>query len=136
MPITLSFDLANAPTQRRNYLRSMLERFGWRRLGGSVFRYSGRMTKASGLQEDWLNDVAPSLMFFRSYIRRHKLTLTRFTIDAQGVSFMDRSDSDAPVGQPIVSGAKMKLLKPTNFQSSEKTIRQFVDAAEQASDPL
>jgi len=67
MPITLSYDLRGAHPNRRNYLRSMLERFGWRRLGGSVFRYSGRHGKATGTtQQDWLNDVAPSIMLFRS----------------------------------------------------------------------
>src|SRR5690349_3373939 len=112
MPITLSYDLAGAPPNRRNYLRSMLERFGWKRLGGSVFRYSVRSSKAAGLQEDWLNDIAPSLMFFRAYIRKHKLSLTRLTIDSQGVSFLDHSDASAPIGRGVISGAKMKLLKP------------------------
>jgi hypothetical protein len=109
MPITLSYDLSGAHPNRRNYVRSMLERFGWQRLGGSVFRYSGRHSSAGGgLQEDWLNDVAPSLMLMRSYIRRHKLALTRFTIDAQGVSFLDHSDPLAKVGRPIVSGAERR----------------------------
>jgi len=135
MPVTLSYDLKGASSDRRNYLRSMLERFGWKRLGGSVFRYSGRKSDG-GLQEDWLNDIAPSLMFFRSYVRRHKLSLTRFTIDAQGVSFLDHSDKAAKVGRSILAGGKMALKTPTNPQSSEKTIRSFIDAAEEASSPV
>jgi len=135
MPITLSYDLAGVPSNRRNYLRSMLERFGWKRLGGSVFRYSGRTAKNVALQEDWLNDVAPSLMFFRSYVRRHKLSLTRFTIDAQGVSFLDLSDSSAPVGRPIISGKKMRFIEPTNRASAVQTLRDFIDNAEEAAAP-
>lgn len=135
MPITLSYDLKGAPPNRRNYVRSMLERFGWTRLGGSVFRYSGRPGKMSEAQEeDWLNDIAPSLMIFRSYIRKHKLKLTRFTIDAQGVSFLDHSDPNARIGRPIASGTKMNLIIPTNRQASEQSVRNFVDAAEESID--
>jgi hypothetical protein len=39
MPITLSYDLQTDDANHRTYIRSMFERFGWRRLGGSVFRY-------------------------------------------------------------------------------------------------
>jgi hypothetical protein len=132
MPLTLSYDLAGAPANRHNYLRSMLERFGWKRLGGSVFRYSGRNSKTVGLHEDWLNDVAPSLMFFRSYIPHHDLRLKRFTIDAQGVSFVDHSDPTARVGRPLVSGTKMKFITPTNNASAVQTLRDFLDASEKA----
>jgi hypothetical protein len=37
MPVTVSYDLADADYNDRNYVRSMFERFGWKRLGGSVF---------------------------------------------------------------------------------------------------
>ncbi len=63
MPITLSYDLQNATPNQRNYVRSMFERYGWKRLGGSVFRYGGRSINHV-THEDWLNDVAPALMFF------------------------------------------------------------------------
>jgi hypothetical protein len=33
MPITVSYDLAEAGTNERNYIRSMFERFGWKRFG-------------------------------------------------------------------------------------------------------
>jgi hypothetical protein len=97
-----------------------------------VFRYSGRHSTKSGVQEDWMNDVAPSLMFFRSYIRCHKLKLSRLTLDAQGVSFLDFSDPSAIVGRRVVSGAKMKLVQPTNVTSSVRRIRRFVDAASES----
>src|SRR4051812_44515154 len=64
MPITISYDLAAAESNDRNYIRSMFERFSWKRLGGSVFRYN--WVDDNG-QEDWLNDVVPALMMFRSY---------------------------------------------------------------------
>jgi hypothetical protein len=53
MPVTVSYDLTHATVSERNYVRSMFERFGWKRLGGSVFRYGGRKI-AGVVQEDWL----------------------------------------------------------------------------------
>jgi hypothetical protein len=49
MPITISYDLQTDDTNHRNYIRSMFERFGWKRLGGSVLRY-----EVTDDQEDWL----------------------------------------------------------------------------------
>jgi hypothetical protein len=64
MPITLSYDLQDATPNQRNYVRNALERFGWKRLGGSVFRYDGlRVARGRPLEEDWLNEVIPSLIF-------------------------------------------------------------------------
>ena len=105
----------------------MLERFHWRRLGGSVFRYEGIRT-TSGLYEDWLNHVAPALSFFRAYILKHGLTLTYFTIDAGGTSFLDMSDPTQPLGTLPVAGATLPLATPTNAQSSETALRNFVDS--------
>jgi hypothetical protein len=64
MPITISYDLKTEDTNHRNYIRSMFERFGWKRLGGSVLRYE----VGENEEEDWLNDVVPALMLFRSYV--------------------------------------------------------------------
>jgi hypothetical protein len=33
MPITVSYDLTAVDTNERTYIRSMFERFGWKRLG-------------------------------------------------------------------------------------------------------
>src|SRR6266849_1695750 len=89
MPITVSYDLSDADTNERNYIRSMFERFGWKRLGGSVFRYEG-----DGYEEDWLNEVIPALMIFRSYILAKDIDLRFFTLDTNSVTHIDFSDPD------------------------------------------
>src|SRR5277367_2928321 len=71
MPVTLSYDVTNLDNNERNYIRSMLERFHWQRLGGSVFRYDGVEQADGSVLEDWLNHVAPALMFLRSYALQH-----------------------------------------------------------------
>jgi hypothetical protein len=121
MPITVSYDLANATPSERNYVRSMFERFCWVRLGGSVFRYD--WTDKSG-QEDWLNDVVPALMLFRSYCLAKKIEVKFFTLDASSVTRLDASDPAAIVGTTIESGANKIFCDPTNQQSSEKRIRR------------
>ncbi len=134
MPVTISYDLTNVETSHAHYIRSMLERFNWQRLGGSVFRYSGVHDEATdSVQEDWLNDVVPSLMFFRSYLLRHRIVLKFFTIDASGESFVDYSDPTFPLGAPPKNGSSLPLNpNPTNRQSSERTIRRFIKAARDA----
>jgi CRISPR-associated endonuclease Cas2 len=79
VPITISYDLKTDDPNQRNYLRSMLERFGWKRLGGSVFRYPAE----SGQEEDWMNRVIPALMFFRSYILKNNIEIKFFTLDCR-----------------------------------------------------
>jgi len=83
MPVTLSYDLRTNDPNHRSYIRSMLERFAWRRLGGSVFRYSGR-TINGVIEEDWLNDVSPSLMFVRSYTIQQSIEI-RFLLSMRMV---------------------------------------------------
>ncbi len=131
MPITLSYDLKDASHNQRNYIRSMFERFGWKRLGGSVFRYPDSERKDVDV-EDWLNDVAPSLMFFRSYVLAKKIKVRFFTLDAMSVARVDYSVPSEGVGKRPVSGAKISLRTPTNLQASEATIREFIDAATDA----
>ena len=126
MPVTVSYDLTNASANQRNYVRSMFERFGWRRLGGSVFRYSGRKI-GNVSQEDWLNDVAPAVMFFRSYVLRNTIKVKSFTLDAMSVSRVDYS-STPHFGRRPKRGIDLSLKKPTNPQSSEKKLRDFIDA--------
>ena len=128
MPLTLSYDLRTEDPNHRNYLRSMLERFGWTRLGGSVFRYSGR-NLGTGMEEDWLNDVVPALMFFRSYVLHHNIVVRFLTLDANSVSQVDHSDDTALFGKAPFSGANLEFREPTNNQSSVQRIRDFVDAA-------
>lgn len=124
MPITLSYDLSNASSNQRNYIRSALERFGWYRLGGSVLRYP-----APGRDEDWLNEVAPSLFFVRSFAIRNGITFTYLTIDAQSVVFVDHSDPQQTLGQQPLTGPALVLAPPTNPQSNEAAIRDFVTRA-------
>lgn len=132
MPVTVSYDFKNAKPNDRTYLRSMLERFGWQRLGGSVFRYPHSAVRDSSSGEDWLNAVVPALMFFRSFVLERRLTLTRFTVDASSVSFLDLSDPKAKLGKPVAKGSSLPLVDPTNKQSAEKKLRSFVDDAAKA----
>ena len=128
MPVTITYDLSGDVGNHRSWLRSMLERFGFRRLGGSVFRYQGSPDADGAFTEDWLNHVAPALMLFRSYVAHHNLTLARFTVDAHSVAFMDLSDPTMPAGAGVQTGADIALSTPTNPQSGEGNVRAFVDA--------
>ncbi len=125
MPVTVSYDLQGADNNQRTYIRSMFERFGFKRLGGSVFRYA-RTFKG---QEDWLNDVVPAIMFFRSYVLHHGITVTFFTLDTHSVTHIDHSDPTIMLGREPLDGISLLLKTPTNTQSSEQRIRDFVDAA-------
>jgi len=125
MPITVSYDLAAADTNERNYIRSTFERFCWDRIGGSVFRYD--LTDGTG-QEDWLNDVVPALMIFRSYCLAKKIQVRFFTLDTSSVTRIDVSDPEAIVGTRPVNGADLELCTPTNVQSSEERLRRAVTA--------
>ena len=129
MPVTLSYDVTNIDNNDRTYIRSMLERFHFKRLGGSVFRYSGIVDANGNTQEDWLNHVVPALMFFRSFVVAHNITLKFFTVDASSISMLDHSDPGSPYGAAPTNGAALSLNTPSNVQSSEQTIRGFIDAA-------
>ena len=134
MPITITYDLSDVQNGNdRTYLRSMLERFYWRRMGGSVFRYEGVADGQGLLQEDWLNHVVPALMFFRSFVLSHGITLTRFTVDTSSVAYIDQSDPGLLLGTPPQNGAGLNLTAPTNPQSAEQALRDFVTAGINAS---
>jgi hypothetical protein len=109
----------------------MFERFGWRRLGGSVFRYEG-VRQDGEMYEDWLNHIVPALMFMRSYIVERDLDLSFFTVSASGSSFIDNSDPGNSYGNQPLDGDNLNDIQPTNEQSSIRTIRQFIDEACQA----
>ena len=129
MPVTLSYDVTNIDNNARNYIRSMLERFHWQRLGGSVFRYDG-VEQADGTRyEDWLNHIAPSLMFLRAFLLNRRIALRFLTVDASSISFLDHSDPSIQLGTTPQSGRQVELASPSNDQSSERTIRDFLDAA-------
>jgi hypothetical protein len=123
MPITVSYDLADADNNQRSYVRSMFERFGWQRMGGSVFRYERKDD-----EEDWLNDVAPALMMFRSYVLAKGITISAFTLDTNSVARIDRSDPEEVLGYEPDDGEDIHLETPSNVQSSEKRIRRGIDA--------
>jgi hypothetical protein len=106
----------------------MFERFNWTRLGGSVFRYDGIDTEF-GKEEDWLNDVVPALMFFRSYVLKHKVEVRSFTLDSMSVARVDHTDSDKLYGWMPQEGKDLILSTPTNPQSAEKKLRSFVRSA-------
>jgi hypothetical protein len=127
MPVTISYDLANLDNNERNYIRSALERFGWHRIGGSVFRYDGIAGTGGDRVEDWLNDVTPALAFLRSFILRRGITINTFTIDAHSVAMIDLSDANVPLGSGPKAGKDLLLATPTNNQSAEKALRDFVD---------
>lgn len=136
MPVTISYELSTDNPNERNYIRSMFERFNWKRLGGSVLRYNGKTDQQTGEKiEDWLNDVVPSLMFFRSYVLAKDITVKFFTIDAASVSFVDHNDPTMVLGALPLDGAALNLTAPTNSQSAEGRLREFVtvstDAAKQ-----
>jgi hypothetical protein len=99
----------------------MFERFGWTRLGGSVFRYDG---------DDWLNKVVPALMFFRSYVLKHSIMVKFFTLDSSGVARIDHSDPGKLLGKQPRDGAAIFIKRNVkNRQSAESRLRKFVDAA-------
>jgi hypothetical protein len=125
MPITVSYDITDANSNERNYIRSMFERFCWNRLGGSVFRCDWK--DKSG-QEDWLNDVVPALMIFRSYCLAKKIKVTFFTLDTASVTRLDTSDAGAIVGTEIEAGDEKTFCNPTNSQSSEKRLKRAITA--------
>ena len=122
MPITVSYDLINASANDHSYIRSMFERFGWKRRGGSVLRYEQQKG-----EEDWLNHVAPALMIFRAYVLAKGIQIKFFTLDANSVAYVDWSDSDNTLGNTPADGADLDLSQPTNNQSSEKRVRRAVD---------
>jgi len=90
--------------------------------GGSVFRYPDSGEADAGT-EDWLNDVAPSLMFFRSYVRAKNIKVRFFTLDSMSVARVDYSDPHSPVGKLPRSGSKITLRTPVNKPASEATLR-------------
>jgi hypothetical protein len=129
MPVTISYDLGRIENNERSYVRSMLERFNWRRLGGSVFRYDGIAQPDGSKYEDGLNQVVPALMFFRSFLLARGIDLRYFTLDATGsVTAIDQTDPALLFGVLPQCGANLPLVQPTNVQSAEQTVRAFIDS--------
>lgn len=125
MPITITYDFSGATSNDTNHLRSAMERLGWRRIGGSVLRYTAD-------NEDWLNHVIPSLMFFRSYVLKHNLKLQRFSVDAHSVALVDLSDIGLPLGLAPTDGKGTPMSTPTNQQSSLAGVQDFIDGCTRA----
>jgi hypothetical protein len=133
MPLTLTYDFSeNGGTTHHNYVRSMFERFAWKQIGGSTFTYMGRKVRGQ-MQEDWLNEVAPSIMHFRSYLLKHKLKLNKFTLNASSFTTLDHSSPGTRVGRKPLRGKSLKLtVPPANARhSSEKQIKAFVTSCTQ-----
>ena len=130
MPLTLTYDFSESGgTTHHNYVRSMFERFGWQQIGGSTFTYSGRKVRGQK-EEDWLNDVSPSIMHFRSYLLKNKLKLNKFTLNAASFAILDHSLAGKRVGRKPLSGTSLKLKRPpaNARHSSENQIRAFVNS--------
>ena len=94
-----------------------------------MLRYQGRALADGTIEEDWLNDVIPSLMFFRSYVINHQIEVRFFTLGSVSVAHLDFSDPALTLGILPQCGGGLGLRSPTNPQSSERRIRDFVDAA-------
>lgn len=130
MAIIFSYDLEDAETRDHNRMQSMFERFGWERIGGSCYRYptlprvtsrSARARVRQRPREDWLNDVIPALMCFRSYVLLRGLTLTKHSLDAQS--------STGSHGSQPKRGATLDLARASNAQFGVRVLRNWVDAA-------
>jgi hypothetical protein len=93
-------------------------------LGGSVFRYA---VIEGQTEEDWLNDVAPALMLFRSYVLAKNIKIRFFTLDTNSVTHIDHTDPGAELGYAPATGKDTYLYDPTNVQSSENRIRRGID---------
>jgi hypothetical protein len=106
----------------------MFERFHWKRLGGSVFRYDGTGEPHERM-EDWLNHVVPALMFFRSYVTANNMALKKFTLDSHSVVFIDQSDPKSAFGSVPLNGSDLNLAVPSNSQVREQALRDFVNSA-------
>lgn len=124
MAITVSYDLKTDDSNDHNYVRSMFERFGWKRMGGSVFRYE---TIVGEDGEDWLNNVVPALMILRSYVLAKGITIRFFTLDTNSVARIDHTDPEMLMGYAPLSGDDTLLYTPTNVQSSETRIRRAMN---------
>lgn len=129
MSVTITYDFSGADKNDQTYVRSMLERFHFQRLGGSVFRYHGVPDKTGEFYEDWLNHVGPALMFFRSYVLGKNMNLKFFTIDTSSTSQVDNSDPEDRYGEIPKTSDAIDLATPTNPQSSVETIRTFLDSS-------
>lgn len=137
--ITLTFDMEKpnkANSNDHQELRSALERFNWMRMGGSVFIYAGA---------DWLNEVVPALMFFRSFVLKRKIKLQKFTLHADSFTVVDSDAEDAnpdpfvgrrlksPFARLPLPGDQLILNdKPTSPQCSPRHLREFVTACTDA----
>jgi hypothetical protein len=131
MPVTITYDFSQVDPNDRNYIRSALERFHFRRIGGSVFRYIGT-PRGGETYEDWLNHIAPAIMFFRSFIMSRNIKLKFFTIDSFSISQVDHSDPDTRYGEVPKLGQYLDFAEPTNSQSSVEALRTFVDCCVRA----
>lgn len=119
MSVELTYDLDSGTCSplERNRLRSLLERFGWVLAGGSVYRYEAD----EGQKEDWLNEIAPSLMLFRSFVVCHDIAVTRFTIKVNSDVAADDTSSLHP--RPITAS---DLYEPENKAFGGSNLAKWV----------
>jgi hypothetical protein len=71
-------------------------------------------------------------MFLRSFLISRNIQLKFLTIDASSISFLDHSDGGLLLGIPPQDGRQLELADPANRQSAEQTIRDFTNAAIEA----
>lgn len=122
MPIMISYNFQGAIGVHHSRIQSMFERFGWQNVGGSCYRYPP--LAAQPPVEDWLNQVIPALMLFRTYIVGHNLQLGNLSIDAHSSTGIDANNGVGSQPQP---GANINLFAPTNPQFGEQNLRNWLN---------
>ena len=125
MPIIFSYDLEAATPAQRNRLQSMFERFGWELVGGSCYRYP-KLNSQKKL-EDWLNEVVPALMMFRSYVRKRGLVVKKYSVDTHVSTGKGTTHGRGPL-----SSRDIKWAKPKNAQFGLKKLKRWLSAVEDA----
>lgn len=119
MPVMFSYNFTGHEGIDNNHIQSMFERFGWKNVGGSCYRYPP-LGSDPLLTEDWLNRVIPALMLFRAYVLKTGVTVSRFSLDAHSSTGHDGKYGDAPVAQPV-------LMAPVNGSFGVKNLEEWLD---------
>jgi hypothetical protein len=118
----ISYNFQGAAGVHNSRMQSMFERFGWQNVGGSCYRYPPLAAQPE--VEDWLNQVIPALMLFRTYIVGHNLQLDGLSIDAHSSTGID---ANSGVGSQPQAGANINLTTPTNPQFGVKNLRNWLN---------
>jgi hypothetical protein len=89
----------------------MFERFGWERIGGTAYRYPS-LDANTDVVEDWLNQVVPAIMLFRSYLSNYpQVKLRRFSLHTSSSVGVNASNF---VGRAVVAGSLAANSNPSS----------------------